>query len=297
MRSASPARRSFVAVAAALLLATPPALAGQSAEWFELSSRRQTDGVEFLEADIEYGFGRLEVGPAEAGLLYQFDLRYDARRFEPVRSWNAADGIGQLAFQLHSEDGNFEFGDFEDVDSDEFGSLSLKLGSEVPTNLSLGVMAAEARLHLGGLALSRLVFRTGASEASIDFDEPNPVRMDRLELAAGAADFRATGLGNARFDRIEFVGAVGDVRLDFRGAWEGTAEGEIRVGLGSLQLTFPRALGVRIEKQRGFLTSFDSAGFDLVEGAYQTPNWESAASRLTLSIRAGLGEIDVDFVD
>lgn len=283
-------------LAAGLLLVTAAPLSAQSAEWYELSSRRQVDGVTSLEADIEYAVGRLEVAPADEGLLYRMDLRYDARRFEPAREWTMRDGIGRLAIQLHSEDGNMDFDDFEDVDSDDLGSLRMGLSTEIPTRLSLGVMAAEADIELGGVALERFVFRTGASESTIDFDVPNPVRMDRLELAAGAADFEATGLGNARFDRFEFVGAVGDVRLDFRGEWDASAEGEIRMGLGALKLTFPRDLGVRIEK-RGILASFNSAGFEQVDDGYQTENWDSAAHRLTLSVRAGFGDIDVDFVD
>lgn len=299
MRRVQPGVRGSVAAAfATLLLTAAGPLAGQSAEWYEMSSRRQTDGIETLEADIEYAVGRLEVGAAEAGLLYRLDLRYDARRFEPVRRWSTAAGTGHLRLRFDSDDDfdDFDIDDFDDVDSDELGGLTLGLSREVPTRVSLGVMAAEARLHLGGLALERFVLRTGASETSIDFDSANPVRMDRLELAAGAADFRASGLGNARFDHLEFVGIVGDVRLDFRGDWEGSAEAEINMGLGSLRLTFPRELGVRIDRQ-GILTSFDSVGFDEVDGAFQTPNWETASSRLDLSIRAGLGDIDVTFVD
>lgn len=291
------ARRNRCVVAfAAVLLTAPGPLGAQSAEWYEMSSRRQTDGVERLEADIEYALGRLDVGPVDAGLLYQLDLRYDARRFEPIRQWSTTDGTGHLRLRFDTDDGDFDIDEFDDVDAEELGGLALGLSRDVPTRLSLGVMAAEARLQLGGVALERFVFRTGASETSIDFDALNPVRMDRLELAAGAADFRASGLGNARFDRLEFVGAVGDVRLDFTGDWQGSAEAEINMGLGSLRLTFPRDLGVRIAR-RGILTSFESVGFDEVDGAYRTPNWDSASSRLDLSIRAGFGDIDVTFVD
>lgn len=296
MRDALRGAARLAALAAGLVVAAAGPLAGQSAEWYEMSSRRQTDGVRTLEADIEYGVGRLEVGPATAGLLYDLELKYDAARFEPLREWSAADGAGRLALQLRSEDGDLELDDFDDVDSDEFGALELRLSREIPTRLSLGVMAAEARLDLGGVALERFSFRTGASEARLRFDEVNPVAMDRLELAAGAADFEATGLGNARFEQFEFTGAVGDVKLDFRGAWEGDAHGEIRMGLGALELTFPRDLGVRIEK-RGFLASFNSLGFEQVDGAWQTANWGEASSHLTLSIRAGFGDIDVDFAD
>lgn len=283
-------------LAAGLLVAAAAPLSAQSSEWYELSSRRQVDGVSSLEADVEYAVGRLEIGPADAGLLYEMDLRYDARRFEPARQWTMRDGTGRLALQLHSEETNLDFDEFEDVDSDDLGWLRMGLSTEIPTRLSLGVMAAEVDIELGGVALERFVFRTGASESNVSFDVPNPVRMDRLELAAGAADFEATGLGNARFDRFEFVGAVGDVRLDFRGEWDGSSEGEIRMGLGALRLTFPRDLGVRIEK-RGILASFNSAGFEQVDDGYQTPNWDSADHRLTLSVRAGFGDIDVDFVD
>ncbi|MFW6039857.1 MAG: hypothetical protein ACOC9N_02135 [Gemmatimonadota bacterium] len=298
MREPRPGKRRnrfVVAFAIALLTAAGP-LAAQSAEWYEMSSRRQTDGIERLEADIEYAVGRLEVEPVDADLLYQLDLRYDARRFEPIRRWSADEGTGHLRLRFDTDDDGFDMDDFDDVHGDELGGLTLGLSRDVPTRLSLGVMAAEARLQLGGVALERFVFRTGASEASIDFDAVNPVRIDRLELAAGAADFRASDLGNARFDRLEFVGAVGDVRLDFGGEWEGNAEAEISMGLGSLKLTFPRDLGVQIDK-RGILTSFDSVGFDEVDGAYRTPNWDSASSRLDLSIRAGFGDIDVTFVD
>lgn len=294
-RAGTRRNRCILALATLMLTATGP-LAAQSTEWYEMSSRRQTDGIDRLEVDVEYAVGRLDVGPVDAGLLYQLDLRYDARRFEPVRQWNAADGTGHLRLRFDTDDGDFDIDDFDDVDADELGALTLGLSREVPTRLSLGVMAAEARLRFGGVALERFVFRTGASEATIEFDAVNPVRMDRLELAAAAADFRASGLGNARFDRLEFNGAIGDVRLDFTGDWEGNAEADINMGLGALRLTFPRALGVRIAK-RGLLTSFESVGFDEVDGAYQTPNWDSAASRLDLSIRAGFGDIDVSFVD
>jgi hypothetical protein len=224
------------------------------------------------------------------------DLRYDANQFQPKRTWTADAGTGRLALQLRSEDDDIDLDDFGDVDSKDLGTLELGLSREIPTTLSLGVVAAEVHLDLGGLALERFIFRTGASEASLDFDAPNPVRMDRLELAAGAADFEATGLGNAHFDRFEFTGAVGDVKLDFTGEWAGSAEGEIKMGLGALSLTFPRNLGVRIEKQ-GFLTSFNSTGFEQVDGGYQTSNWDEAPNRLTLEVRAGFGDIDVDFVD
>jgi hypothetical protein len=285
------------AVAALLLSVTVAApLAAQSSDMYQISARRQITGVRTLEADVEYAVGRLHVGAAPSGLLYDTKLVYDAGEFEPQRSWSLSDGAGQLALSLSGLDDSWDLDDLDEFDESELGSLDLGLSREVPTVLSLAVGVAEVDMKLGGVALRRFVYRTVASETKIGFESPNPVRMDRMELAAGAAEFAASELGNARFDVIEFTGAIGDVHLDFTGEWTGSASGELRMGLGTLQLTFPRDLGVRIEKS-GFLASFDSNGFESVDGGYQTPNWDSAESQLTLNVRAAFGSIDVDFVN
>lgn len=268
----------------------------QSADWYEVTSRRQADGVEGLTAEIEYGMGKLEVRPADEGLLYDLKLRYDGRRFDPVREWSRQGSTGHLAVRLLGEDSDIDLDDLDDENGAEAGALSVGVSRSVPTGLTVGVMAAEVDMRLGGVALENFSYRTAASETVIDFDLPNAIRMNRLELSAGAADFRARRLGNARFEVLEFNGAVGDVRLDFTGEWQESASGEIRMGLGSLKLVFPRSIGVRIEK-RGFLASFDAPGFDRVEGAYQTRNWATAPVRLTLAVRAGFGDIDVGFED
>lgn len=286
-------RPAVFAAALSLILVSP--LAAQDA-WYELSARRQIEGVRALQADIEYAVGRLQVGAAPRGLLYEAKLRYDSRDFEPTRSWSMDGGRGQLGLQVSTLDGNYNLGDLDDFDDSNLGALDLALSREVPTALSVAVGAAVVDMDLGGIALQRLVYQTGASETRIGFETPNPVRMDRLELSAGAAEFTASGLGNARFDYMEFNGVVGDVTLDFSGEWDGSATGNIKMGLGSLQLTFPRDVGVRIEK-KSLLAPLDSTGLEAVDGGYQTSNWDTATNTISLDIRAALGSIDVSFVD
>ena len=284
-------RSGVVSAFVSLAIATP--VSAQSGDMYEISARRQITGVRTLEAEIQYAVGRLHVASAPSGLLYDSKLVYDSEEFVPVRSWNLSDGAGQLALSLSGLNENW---DLDELDEADLGEFKLGLSREVPTALSLTVGAAEVEMDLGGVALSQFGYRTAASATKIGFDAPNPVRMDRIELAAGAAEFEVLGLGNARFDFIEFVGAIGDVHLDFSGDWKESAQGELRMGLGSMQLTFPRNIGVRIEK-KGFLAPFESAGFEKVDGGFQTANWDSADTQLTLNIRAVFGTIDVDFVN
>ncbi len=274
-----------------LLLGCVAPVLAQQPEWTDLKATRQVDGVRAIDAHITYAAGELELFRADRGLLYDVDLRYDAARLRPVRTWTVDGEVGR--FELRFESSDLEDADW-DLEEGEFGRLELGLSGDVPTELELEVGAAEANLELGGVPLTGFVYRTGASSSDISFDEPNPVRMKRMELAAGAAEFDAVGLGNARFEQFEFQGAVGDVSLDFTGAWDGDAVADISVGLGALQLVLPRQIGVRLEK-KGFLAGFDPSGLERVDGGWQSENWETATHRLRIRLKAAFGSVDVTF--
>lgn len=308
-----------VLLAVALLAAVPLAAAAPGGEalaalgaqeWKEFRAARQLPGFERLELEVVYGAGQLAVAPAEGPYLYDVRMRFDASRFVPVRSWSAEEGRAKLRVALTSARGeaaariaDIRLDDFDlDFDLDDLrklgdsaGRLDLRLSPDVPTHLAVHVGAAESSLELGGLPITGLELNTGASETRLSFDEPNPVRMERMSLRVGAAEFRAEKLGNAGFDRFSFEGGVGDVLLDFTGQWEGTARASIKVGVGALKLRIPRELGVRIRK-KSFLTSFDAAGFTRVGDAFQSANWEAADARLELDLEAAFGSIDVEVV-
>lgn len=292
-------------LAAGLLLAgAAPAADGQ--EWREFRAARQAAGIGSLEIEVIYGVGRLEVGTTSGSLLYDARLRYDRERFTPVRGWRAEGPEGHLLVALTSSseaeagrrirldefDLDLDFDDLKRL-GDSRGRLDLGLHPDVPIDLTLAVGAAESRLELGGLSLTSLDVATGASRMRISFDVPNRGRMGRMTLKAGAADFRAEGLGNARFERFRFEGGVGDVVLDFSGDWEEDATVSISMGLGQLALRVPSELGVSV-RRRSVLAAFDASGFTKVDGAYRTSNWDGAEHRLEIDLEAAFGAVTIE---
>lgn len=279
--------------------------AAEAQEWLETTWARQVGDVASMRMSVEYAVGHLDVRPAEAGLLYEAQMRYDAERFEPVRRFSREDGTATVDLELGTGDGELDLDldwsrpdlglgqlNLEGFDG-EPGRMELRLSRDVPTDLELAVGAAETELDLGGVALTRFRMATGASETRISFDEPNPVTMDELRVKAGASDFRMEGLGNARFETMRFEGGIGDLTLDFSGAWSADARATVKMGLGSLRLRLPSDLGVRLEKAT-VLTSFSAVGFEKVDGTYRTENWESAEHRLELEVDAAFGTIEVE---
>lgn len=283
-------------------------------EWTEFRSSRQAHAVaESFALEVVYGVGHLSVEPAEGDLLYDVRMRYDAEQFKPVRQWSLDEGRGQLRVGLTTLDDDGDWisalasGDFDadpelSLDLDELkdfdesaGTFELKLGRRLPVDLKLSAGAAATEIALGGVAVSRFELTTAASETELAFDEPNPVRMAELVIKAGAAEVTAERLGNARFDRFDLKGGVGDIVLDFTGEWDGDATGTVRMGLGSLELKIPAEIGVWIQKS-SVLTSFSAPDLVKVDGGYRSPNWESAEHKLELELKTAFGAIEIDIV-
>ena len=103
-------------------------------------------------------------------------------------------------------------------------------------------------------------------------------------------------LGNLNCRNVKLAGGVGDVTLDFNGAWNVDANVDIDMGLGALRLKLPRGLGVQIRKS-GFLASFDSQGLVKRGNSYYSENWDKATNRATITIDAAFGSIDVEWVE
>ena len=302
--------RGVLAAMAALLVAAGPATA-QDSSLTVRGRRALSSEVQQLDVEIRYAAGRLDVGPAAQGELYSYSITYDEDVFRPLNEWTLEDGTGRLRVGIRkAEPGegegkswwrrlltlDFDFGfNFDDFDEED-GVLALRLSPERPTSLDIEVGAAESRLALGGMSLSGLDISTGATDTEITFDRPNRTEMKELRLEAGAASFRASGLGNARFRELSFRGGVGDVRLDFTGEWSRDAEASVEMAMGSLRLVFPADLGVRIHRE-GFLASVDAPGFVNTEGGgLESQNWSEAEHRLELSVRTALGSVEVDRV-
>jgi len=281
--------RSWRAVALALLAVGTRPAAAQTLR--TLSSARQLHGDSALSVDVTYAAGRFRLEPAAAGDLYRMDLRYDEDKFTPVRDYDPTSGVLRLG--LRGRKHTVSIGDRR---KGEVPSLDVALTTEVPITLDVELGAAEADVELGGLALRHVSYHTGASQSSVRFSSPNPMACDQLTFEVGAAEFTATGLGNANCRRMVFDGGVGAVSLDFTGSWRTSADARIHVAMGTVKLFLPRNVGVAISLDR-FLASFDRSGFTKRGDRYYSDNFSSAPYRLNLDVAAVFGGIEVHWVD
>ncbi len=276
-------RRSILAAAAAIMLAAG-SLSAQS--WRTVTMSRQVSGERSINVHVEYGAGRFTVRALEGDALYRMRLRYDEELFEPVAEYRAGEihlGTDKIGRRIRLTRREIS------------GEFDLELSTEVAMDLDLEFGAVKADFDLGGLRLTELRLRTGASQTRIDISEPNREEMAVARMEVGAAEFTALRLGNLNARSIRMDAGVGDITLDFTGEWQRDATVSVDMGLGSLELRFPEGLGVKIEKDT-FLTSFDSEGLVKMGDAYYSLDYEDADRRVTIDIDAAFGSIKVTWV-
>lgn len=277
-------------LALSFVLLVASAVGAHAQTWRTVNAYRQQQNEKALRVNVEYGAGRFTIVPGERGLLYRIGMRYDADRFETLREYRNREGTATLRLGVEHTDAFSVKGVKEGA-----GSLDLALAPDLPTDLDLEFGAVEANLELGGMHLTRLSIRTGASDSRIRFGEPNAVTIRSCSFEAGAAAFRVEGLGNARCENLHFEGGVGDVVLDFGGRADTNTRARIEVGLGSLTLRVPESLGLSLEKE-SFLASFDTPQMSRSGDRWVSDNWDRARHHVTLTVKAALGSVNVVWI-
>jgi hypothetical protein len=219
------------------------------------------------------------------------ELSYDQDRYVPISDFDTQTGSVVLGLKAAGQGG---------VRVVSRGQLSqeatVTISPDVDLALDLTLGAVSADLELGGLRITNLQVKTGASSTVLQFSQPNPARCNRASISAGAAEVSVLGLGNSRCDEVQFEGGVGRVLLDFAGAWTTSSRVQIRMAMGELTLRLPRTVGLRIAMNK-FLSSFEAAGLVRQGNTFVSPNYAGSTRHLDLDLTTAMGGVNVEWLE
>jgi hypothetical protein len=252
---------------------------------------RQLHGETRLTARLDYAAGSLRVLPGSPTQLYRMDLSYDESRYVPLSDYDRQSGAALLGLKPVRPGG------VRIVSRDnlrQFAAVSFSPRVDLALALALG--AVEGDLDLGGLRITRLDLKTGASRTVVRFSQPNGARCVHAAVSAGAADVSLLGLGNSRCDEIEFEGGIGKVLLDFSGRWSGSSRVEVTMAVGELTLRLPRSIGVRLRMDR-FLSSFEPVGLVHRGDQFESPNYDRTQRHLDLDLTTAMGGVNIEWTE
>ena len=226
---------------------------------------------------ISFGAGELRLSPGAEDLLVEGAATYDIPNFKP---------------EIEESEGSVEIkqGQVKTLNVANFkNEWNLNLG-ETPMALEINAGAYKGRYEFGGLALTDLTIKDGASDVSLAFSEPNLTEMSVFRYETGASSVELHGLANANFSTMFFNGGAGSYTLDFSGELEREANARVETGFGDLNLVIPESVSASVTVEGGPVNVNHSSGWGQSNHTYTQ---EGSSPTLTIVVKMGAGSVTI----
>jgi hypothetical protein len=225
---------------------------------------------------LAFGAGELNLSPGAKDALVDGSATYNYSKLKPVVK---TDGE---AVRIQTGDGSFNT-------FPSFGNLTnkwdLKLGT-MPMDLTIEAGAYSGKFEFGGLALTGLTVKDGASTVSLSFSSPNKTEMSILRYETGASNIKLSGLANANFDTLIFNCGAGDYTLDFSGELQRSASATLESGFSNLILVIPEGVHAVVTVESGAANVNAGTGWAQNNNIY-TQDGEGPTLTILVNIGAG----------
>jgi hypothetical protein len=185
----------------------------------------------------------------------------------------------------------------EKGDGKNWACVTVRLPSGPDIYLISRLKAGEAKMRLGGLRLKEVDLAHWAGELSVDFDTPNLIPMDYLEINPKIGEANLMNLGNARYKEAYINGGIGELYVDFKGAVEPDSKAKVDLDIGETTVVLPDTAAVRVTigGTFSFLSSKQILGSFYKRGRYYySDDYDEHKPKCTFVITPGLGELKVE---
>ncbi|MCC7051728.1 MAG: hypothetical protein IT355_00585 [Gemmatimonadaceae bacterium] len=280
-------RRTVALLHAALAVAAASGLQAQHVRTLE-SSRLLRDSAP-VNVRLELGTGTLSVGASDAPYLYRSITRFGDAYTAPTSAWNPAQRTLHLtagrrgATRAARTDG--------DQPDDVAQDWRVQLTRQAPLQLTIDAATADAMLDLTGLPLRRFALNTGATEATVRFDAPNPEPMSVFDADVGAGGLKLIGLGNAGASELRIHGDVGDLALDLSGRWQRDLQVQVSSAIGGISITAPPTIGIELTSSGMFARESVDGAFTRRGDTWRSSGFDTAGVKVRILVKSLLGRV------
>lgn len=247
----------------------------------EISVPTPTDTTTAVDLTLSFGAGEMALAPGADGALVSGKATYNVPDFKPT--------ITQDGTQVKIEQGDLNIEGIPNFNNDIKNKWDLKLAN-VPLNLRIKAGAYQGDFEFGGLNIQDLDISDGASNVTVNFEEPNPGEMDTFRYSTGASNVDLTGLANANFDTMIFKSGAGSYKLEFTGDLKRDATITIDSGISSVVIAVPEGVSAKVVFEGG-LSNVDASNSWKKSG--DTYTQEGTGPTLTFKVTMGAGNLEL----
>ena len=242
--------------------------------------------IDSLMIKAKFGVGKLNLNCGEKN-TFEANFQYEKSFLKPNIHYETIGENGVLNLsQSIKKDINLFF---------PYNNIwSLKLPSNIPLQLYINTATYSGDINLTNLQIEDFYLTTGASQTNIEFNQPNLIDLENINIKTGASTIKIIGLSNANFDSMDFTGGAGNYTFDFSGNLAKKSKVNINVGAAKVILKIPSAIGTKISFKQFPLAKLNVVGFIKInEQVYVNPEYGKSNGELDIEIKGGLLDVEV----
>ncbi|MDZ7290921.1 MAG: cell wall-active antibiotics response protein [candidate division KSB1 bacterium] len=258
----------------------------QDTEKLDNQFKVRTDRDFRLRLEVDAGEVRMSRGQSEDQVLVR--LLYTKRQFRHAFRFNEQDNILEIRFDKE--------GWFDRESEKMTAELEVELPRAATLRADCRIKAGEVDMQLGGLRIADFAMRVTAGSVNLDFDEPNRIEMETLDLNTKIGESSFRRLGNARFRDADINGGIGEMTIDFSGAMLAQAVARVDLDIGETVIVLPKDAGTKLSVSKFLFLSQIDVPFEMrKEGRYYyTENYGKTEREFQLRISSGIGELRIE---
>ena len=248
-----------------------------------------------LLASLDIALGSVRLQKADEDYLFQAEVVLQSDRIVPDFEYRVNGDRGRLDVDLSTVKDADDNVSLPDLGSVKDAKWNLYFGDAVPIDMKLELGGTASSLNFSGIPLRTLRLSLEASQGTVVFNEPNPVKMDYLRIESGASELSVRGLGYARADRMRFEGGMGKFDLDFSENAEALrgSIADIEIGMASIDIRLPAEGPVVLEVPDSWFCSVDvPVGYVKAgHGEYHSPDYSADGDAFVVKVEASVGKV------
>jgi hypothetical protein len=239
-----------------------------------------------LRLDIILEEGSFEIVPGPPGSAVKVEGFYDPADYELTQEVEDGGDLGPEMTIRFRRTSSFLALLFKEMNPGE-NKITITLPRGVPTALNLTVRKGESISELGGLMLTDLNVDMAMGEHELRFSEPAPGKFPQARVRSSMGEMDMIGLGNAHAENFLISGGMGEMRVDFGGAWPDNfvTNANIKFKMGEARISLPESVRLSDESSSSVLMGEGS------RSAFQEDNpTDPSAPTLNLNVSMMMGE-------
>ena len=244
-----------------------------------------------LEVQMDIDFAKVRVIQSESATDLHVCIQYNQKAVSAKVIYDKPKNKIRIWVD---QDDLFNSDDYDDDDHGRMVVIDLELPYQPQLNLRTKIKAGTIDFRAGGLKLKGFALKNWAGEIDLDFDQPNQIVMESMDVNCKIGEVYISNLGNAHCSKVNINSGIGELTVDFCGKYADETFADIDLDLGETTIILPEAtpIKMRVSHSTFFSSVQHPTAFRKHGKYYYSKEYQQEQKALDLRISSGIGELN-----